>query len=496
MMSKKRSYLMLAGCLCAALAMGAAKPVSAPNVLFIYLDDLGYGDTTCYNADSKIKTPNIDRIAAEGLRFTDAHTAASICGPSRYGLMSGRYPWRRGKGGRGNGPKFRDLFFEKGCSTVATVLKGAGYNTAQIGKWGIRHNYSDAVKEGKEPGFKDSYDFPNKRLLGSQAVGFDYSWCMTHLFAKNNGKNINQYTKHQMENGLPVDPEMKLSDPYQWLPGSATKVIEYLETYAGERTYAPFGIDNSKPFFIYYDPPAPHEPIIPNDEFKGRSEAGDYGDFVVEIDDWVGKILTTLDETGLTKNTIVVFSSDNGPERICYDRITEFDHYSMGELRGAKRDTWEGGHRVPMIVRWPGVTSAGKTTDALVCMTDWFATFAEMTGQKTAGIGGQDSISLLPVLKGLGPSRRTSIIHHSPTAHFALRKDEWLFIDHRTGDSNVEPDSMKKTRGVVAHSCPGELFNLKDDPQETHNLYETHPEKVSSMKALLDSYKKSDSSIH
>ncbi len=475
-----------------ALVLGGYAQTEKPNILFIYLDDLGYGDVTCYNPDSKIHTPNIDRLAKEGMAFTDAHTPAPICGPSRYGLMTGRYPWRRGKGGTDNGDKFRDVFVEKGRTTLASLLKKEGYNTAQIGKWGIRHNYSDAVKPGKEPGHKDSYDFPNKRLLGSQAVGFDYSWCMTHLFPAP-GTDAIGHSKHQLENGLPVDPTLKISDPHSWLPGSAMKVVEYLETYAGKKENPKFGLDRKNPFFIYFDPPSPHTPIVPNKEFLGKSGAGDYGDFVLEIDHYVGKILDALDRLKLSDNTLIVFSSDNGPETYCYERIKSYKHYSMGALRGAKRCAWEGGHRVPFIVRWPGVVKPGQRCDELVGLTDWLATFADISGLELSDNEGEDSVSILPLLKGSTEPVRESIIHHTPSGHFAIRHEDWLFIDYKTGDGNgggrKEPGWLRKERGVLSHRSKAELFNLKDDPQQTTNLYDKHPEKASELKKLLEQFK-------
>lgn len=457
---------------------------SAPNILFIYLDDLGYGDAGCFNADSRIPTPNIDRIAREGVSFTDSHTPAAICGPSRYGLMTGRYPWRRGPGGTGNGAKYQDVFIEKGRETVASLLGRAGYNTGQFGKWGIRHNYSQAVKPGMDPGYAESYDFPDRRLLGAQAVGFDYAWHMTHLFPLEPS-----HCKHQLENGLPVDPDWatQLSDPYRWLPDSAMKIVEYLETYSGERENPNFNQDRDKPFFLYWDPPSPHEPIVPNQEFIGTSGAGKYGDFVVEIDHYIGRMLDALDRLGLSDNTLVVFSSDNGPETSCYQRTRECGHYSMGKLRGVKRDIWEGGHRLPLLVRWPGVTEPGRVSDQLVCMTDWLATFADMTGQQLPANAGEDSVSILPLLRGDDTPARDSVIHHMPQGHFAIRHNDWLYIDYPTGDANnCEPEWFRAERGVVRHEARGELFNLADDLQQTRNLYNDHPEIVKALKARLD----------
>jgi len=455
-----------------------------PNILFVYLDDLGYGDVSCYNPDSKIPTPNIDRLAKEGIVFSDAHTAAAICGPSRYGLMTGRYPWRRGPGGCGNGAKFRDVFIEEDRLTLASLLKKKGYNTAQIGKWGIRHNYADALKPGGKPGHKDAYDFPNKRLLGSQLFGFDYSWCMTHLFPREGATDIDIYNKHQLENGLPVDPTLGFSDPYRWLPDSAMQVVEYIETYAGKRRNPKFGLDRNNPFFIYWDPPSPHEPIVPNTKFLGQSGAGRYGDFVVEIDHYIGKMLDALDRLQLFDSTLVVFSSDNGPENTCYKRIQSHKHYSMGPLRGIKRDAWEGGHRVPLIVRWPGVVKSGQRCDELVCMTDWLSTFAEMTDQKLPIDAGEDSVSIEPLLEGIKKPVRASVVHHRSSGQFAIRHKDWLLVDCKAGGSR-EPDWFRKERGVIPHTLLTELFNLKTDPQQTINLSEKYPEKVKALKLLL-----------
>jgi len=277
-------------------------------------------------------------------------------------------------------------------------------------------------------------------------------------------------------------------------PDSAMKVVEYIETYGGERENPKFRLDREKPFFIYWDPPSPHEPIVPNKAFLGSSGAGKYGDFVVEIDHYVGKMLDTLDRLKLSDKTIVIFSSDNGPESTCYERIKDYGHYSMGSLRGIKRDTWEGGHRLPLLVRWPDVVRAGRHCDQLVCLTDWLATFAEITGQKLPDNAGEDSVSILPLLqdKNITFPLRESVIHHThtPRVHFAIRNKEWLYIDYITGDANAEPEWFRKERGVHAHGFPGELFNLEHDPQQTVNLYGEYPEKVRELKALLCQIKK------
>ncbi len=458
----------------------------SPNILLIYLDDLGYGDVTCYNPESKIPTPNIDQLAKEGISFTNAHTPAPICGPSRYGLLTGRYPWRRGKGGLGNGAKFRDTFIEEGRSTLASLLKQQGYNTAQFGKWGLRHNYSKSVKSGMNPGTKDAYDFPNKRLLGPQLFGFDYSWCLTYLFPAP-GASIISDSKHQFENGLPVDSLLRAKDPYKWLPESAMKVQEYIRTYAGVHNNLNFALDQEKPFFIYWDPPSPHEPIVPNKEFIGKSEAGRYGDFVYEIDYYIGMILNTLDSLDFTKNTLVIFASDNGPESTAYDRINEFNHYSMGNWRGLKRDSWEGGNRVPLIVRWSGVINPNTTDNSLICLTDIYATLSELLEVDLNNNEGEDSFSFLSLLsnKGSGTLKRTPIIYYSTKGNMGIRDGDWVLLETPNGIESREPEWFRKHRGVIEHSQKVELFNLKEDPQQLKNLSLENPEKVEELKNKL-----------
>ena len=451
-----------------------------PHILFIYLDDLGYGDVSFSNVNSKIKTPNIDRLAKQGISFTDAHAAAAICGPSRYGLLTGRYPWRRGKGGSNNGAKFRDTFVEDGRMTLASLLKKKGYNTGQFGKWGLRHDYSKAVLPGKIPGDMDAYDFKNQRLLGSQLVGFDYSWSITYLDKKNSD------IKFQFENGLPVDPSLTPTDPYTWLPQSANKVVEYLETYAGKGTNSKFSIESKQPFFVYWDPPSPHDPIVPNKAFVGKSEAGPYGDFVLEVDHYIGELLRTLERLDLAKDTLVVFASDNGPAKGVYERVETFEHYSMGELRGMKTDILEGGHRVPLTVRWPGQIKAGQTSDALVSLTDWFATLAEMTGQTIPEDAGEDSLSFLSLLKEGRQTTpyRDSLIHNTAKGHFAYRLQNWVFIDDGSPPAS-EPEWFQKRRNVVPNTFSGQLYNLATDPTQSVNLYGKFPERASHMKSLM-----------
>ncbi len=463
-----------------------------PNILFILLDDLGYGDPQCYNPESLIPTPNINRLAKEGMRFTDAHTAAAVCGPSRYGLLTGRYPWRRGQGGAGNGKKFRDVFIEDGRETIASMLKNNGYNTAQMGKWGLRHNYSDAVKVGMKPGSKKAYDFPNKKLEGSQLFGFDYSYTQTYLFPVQGidtipGMDIISDAKMVFENSLPQDPSLKIKNPYDLLPESAENAIDYLESYAAKIENPKFRLDKGKPFFLYWDPVGPHTPYTPLDEFRGKSKVGSYGDYVFEIDHYIGKILDKLEALGLEDNTIVIFTSDNGPDKFTYSRVQNFKHYSMGNWRGIKRDAWEGGNRTPFIIKWPGKVKPNTVNNTQFCLTDMMATFSEIVGSKLPENAGEDSFSILSLFQpDHSKFNRPPIIYHNTKGKMGIRFDNWVYIDAPSGAVDQDPDWFKKERGVIAHHENVELFNLSEDPQQLKNMALENPKKVNQLKQRLD----------
>jgi len=463
-----------------------------PNILFIFLDDMGYGDLQCYNPNSLIPTPNIDRLAKEGMRFTDAHSAAAVCGPSRYGLLTGRYPWRRGKGGVGNGNKFRDVFIEEGRQTIASMLKKNGYNTAQMGKWGLRHNYSDAVKTGMKPGTKEAYDFPNKKLMGPQLFGFDYSWTLTYLFSAPGidtiaGMDATSDAKMVFENSLPQDPELRIKNPYDLLPESAENAIDYIETYAGKKENPKFGLDKSKPFFLYWDPVGPHTPYTPLPEFRGKSKVGDYGDYIVEIDHYIGKMMARLEELELADNTIVIFSSDNGPDKFTYSRVQNYQHYSMGHWRGIKRDAWEGGNRIPFIIKWIGMVKPSTVNDTQFCLTDMMATFTELVGAKLPDNAGEDSFSMLTLLQSdHSKFNRPPIIYHNTEGKMGIRFDDWVYIDAPSGAATEDPDWFKKERGVITHNEKVELFNLSEDPQQLKNLALSNPKKTKQLKQKLD----------
>ncbi len=481
-----------------------AAPASAkPNIVFILADDLGYGDLGCYNKDSKIPTPNLDRLAGEGMRFTDAHAPTSACTPTRYALLTGRYCWRSRLKSQVLGPWGATLI-EPGRLTVAALLKEHGYTTACIGKWHLGWQWP--TKDGQPPSSAtnrlSNVDFTQPIAEGPATRGFDYYF----------GVDIPNYPPYCfIENdrtvGIPSVPEAGLEDwihhpfyhPGPMLPGwKLVNILPELTMHAVK--WVEDSAKGDKPFFLYFTLTSPHSPIVPAPEFHGKSQAGEYGDFVCQSDWTVGQVLDALNRSGVADNTLVIFTSDNGPEVIeinpgAYDRAQRYSHYSMDGLRGAKRDTWEGGHRVPFLARWPGRIEAGAVSDEIICHVDFMATIAALLGAKLPDNAGEDSFSLLPMLLGerfTSPIREATV-HHSATGKFAIRKGGWVLIDSPTGDDNGakgEPEWLKKERGYEAHTQPGELFNVRQDLSERKNLYAEQPEKVQELKALLEKYKR------
>jgi arylsulfatase A len=491
MKMKKRNTVLLAVMsvlsvyICSCFPEEKKQPVRNPNILMIYTDDLGYGDIAAYNSNSKIPTPNIDRLAQEGISFMDAHSPAAICGPSRYSLLTGRYAWRE-PGGTVNPHALVECIIEKGRPTIASILKDNGYNTAQMGKWGLRHDCRAALKDPNLPLDSitpESFDH-SKPIYAANTRGFEYALSLVML---NRNKNRWLFENGFSLNGTEPDPDN--FDWYSCLPTLTNKVMEYLDTYAGVMEDTAFRINRDKPFFIYFDPHVPHGPIVPNEEYLGKSDAGDYGDFVVELDDAVGSILNTLDRHGLTKNTLVIFSSDNGPESWAYERIREHDHYSMYKWRGVKRDIWEGGHRVPFIARWPEKIEQGSISEEPIGLIDMMATISALTNSTLPDNAAEDSYDISPVLLGqeyAGPVREPQI-YHSYDQRFAIRDGEWVFIDAPSGMVSQEPAWFRELRDVQKHDLDVELYNLKNDPQQRINVARKYPEKVVELKAKMES---------
>ena len=377
-MSGRFTLLISALSLCGVIFADEPRP---PNIVIILADDMGYGDCGAYNPASKIKTPHIDQLAKEGIRFIVAHAAASTCTPSRYGLLTGINPVRTGVLNtllaRG------DPIIAEEEKTIANLLKDHGYTTHMIGKWHLGFEMDMAGK-------KKQFDFSKPILGGPVDRGFDSFYGI----AASAGSSPVCYFKDREVPVLPtakgawtqhrgggnsstskvdISPELKMEDIS---PQLCTEALKLIRNYADS--------DSAQPFFLYYALTGPHQPWVPTQAFQGKSGLGDYGDFMMQLDDEVGQVHAALKETGLDKNTLLIFTSDNGPGPYATRLMAESDHAAAGGLRGIKADIWEGGHREPFIVKWPGKTPEGSTSDAVINFTDVFATLAEMLGVDVA----------------------------------------------------------------------------------------------------------------
>jgi arylsulfatase A-like enzyme len=502
---KARSWLLarLACWLCLLAAVNtAAAPLHAPppNIVIILADDLGYGDVGCYNAQSKIPTPHLDRLAAEGMRFTDAHAPDAVCTPSRYGLLTGRYAFRSRLKSGVLGP-WGEPLIEAGRITLPTFLRQHNYATACIGKWHLGWDWP--TTDGRPASSKDglgNVDFTRPIANGPTTRGFDLYF----------GVDVPNYPPYCfIENdrtvgapSLPAPLEKgAINRPGPMLPGwSLTNILPELTLRA--MRYVEAAAQGKRPFFLYFPLTAPHYPIVPTPEFNGRSQAGQYGDFVAQVDGVVGDVLAALARTGLATNTLVVFTSDNGPECVeiypgAYDRIRQYGHWSMDGLRGVKRDTWEGGHRVAFLARWPSHIPSGATSAETICHVDMMATCAALLGTKLPPNVGEDSCNILPALLGKKLRRpiREATVLHGCNGSFAIRQGDWVLIDAPSGDNNGsknrpgEPEWFKQERSYTKNEFPGELYSLRDDLPERRNLYGEKPEVVRRLKALLEKYK-------
>jgi arylsulfatase A-like enzyme len=479
-----------------------------PNIVYILADDMGYGDLGCQNPKSKIPTPNLDRLAAQSVRFTDAHAPTAVCTPTRYAVLTGRYCWRSWLKRGVLGPYGKPVI-EAGRLTVPAMLKSVGYTTACIGKWHLGWEWPTTDSKPAAPAGKKG-TVPEEGAAKKQvAANIDFTKPIaggptTRGFDTYFGTDVPNYPPYCfIENdrtlGIPTIPKPSTMfgnpglmlegwDLVQILPTLTKKAVAYVE--AAAKT-------PDKPFFLYFPLTSPHTPIVPALEFKGKSGAGDFGDWVHQTDWTVGQVLDAIDRSGLAENTLVIFASDNGPEVArevgvgAYERIQKYGHASMGDLRGVKRDAWEGGHRVPFLARWPGKIKPGTTSSEIICHVDFMATLAALLGIRLPDDAGEDSYNILPALLGekLEKPIREATVHHSCNGKFAIRQGDWVFIDAPTGDDNKEPDWFKEERGYKPHNFSGELYDLTQDLSERRNLYAEHPEIVQRLKALLEKYK-------
>jgi arylsulfatase A len=458
-----------AGVLCllaVAVAQGAEEPLTLPNVVIILLDDMGYGDSGCYNPQSRIETPHIDSLARSGMRFTDAHAAGPLCHPSRYGLMTGRYPWRTDVSVWPTKALIRE-----DQATIASVLKQQGYRTAMVGKWhcGFNENGYDKPLPGGPVdcgfdtffGMRASTDIPPYFYIrGNRAVLEPTD----HIEASSSPDWLKYQGEFWREGG--ISPDLKLEEVLPRFTDEALGVI---------RQHAESDEAAVRPLMLYLAYPAPHTPWLPGETFRGKSKAGLYGDFVMQVDAEIGRVLEGLKQSGMERNTLLLFTSDNGP--VWYDgNVAKFGHDAMGPLRGMKADIHEAGHRIPFIVRWPETVEAGSCSSRIICFTDLLATLAELTGYELQPGEGPDSFSFLPVLRGEGKNEtRPPLVLESGFRNVRMiRSGDWKLIDQLGSGGFTKPVRIRPEPG----GPKGQLYNLAEDLGETENLYLKYPEKT------------------
>jgi arylsulfatase A-like enzyme len=495
------------------IALGAALgPLSAaqrPNILLILADDLGYGDVRCYNDQSRVATPNLDRLAREGMRFTDAHSPATVCTPTRYSLMTGQMAFRVPNGGTvfqgAGGPSL----IAPGRLTLPAMLRKRGYATAAVGKWHVGLTFRDEagqpIHSGK-PEEAKRIDFSRRVEGGPLDHGFDRFFgtacCPTTdwIYAFIDGDRVPVPPAGPLDKSkLPKHPYANDCRPGLIAPDFPMEEVdlvflersrEFLEQHVRETL--------GKPFFLYHAAQAVHLPSFAAPPFKGKSGAGPHGDFIHQLDWVVGELIGTLEKLGVADNTLVIFTSDNGPEVDSVIRMrADHGHDGARPWRGIKRDSWEGGHRVPFLVRWPGRVRPGTTSGQLTSLTDVMATLAAISGATLPDNAAEDSFNLLPVLSGeadapIRPYLLTQAF--AGTRTLSIRRGPWKYLDHRGSGGNryennpgLKPFMLPET----APDAPGQLYNLDEDPGETRNLYAERPDMVRELKVLLEQSKAS-----
>ena len=478
---KKLHFLRLV--LAAMLAFSAhaaftARAGAQPNIIIILADDMGYGDVQALNKNSKIPTPNLNRLAKEGMTFTDAHSPSAVCTPTRYGVVTGRYCWRsRLKRGVLNG--YDSHLIDPKRTTVARFMSQSGYHSAVIGKW---HLGMDFAKSG--PG-KNDFDFSKPITNGANDVGFDYSYVIPAsldfppYFYIRNQRAVMLPTMKQEKQGFPAFLRAGEIAPNFIMEGALDHLTEQAVGYLGKRSKL------DQPFFLYFPLTAPHKPVLPHKRFRGKTKLGPYGDFVVQVDWTVGEILKALDNLNLADNTVVFYTSDNGSFMYRYDEdkpghvkdetIQGFRakaHTANGPLRGTKADVWEAGHRVPFFVRWPGKIRPGSKNTQTITHTDFFATCTEIAGKGLPDDAAEDSISLLPLMLGRDwPTPRAPVINHSASGMFAIRDGKWKLVLGNGSGGREQPKGKPFEQ-------PYHLFDLSEDLPERKNVAEQHPDLV------------------
>ena len=477
--------------------VASAAAADKPNIVYILCDDLGYGDVGCFNPEAKIKTPHMDQLAREGMRFTDAHSGSAVCSPTRYGIMTGRYAWRsRLKSGVLGGLSPR--LIEQGRMTVASLLKAQGYHTAAIGKWHLGMDWektgeiSELSIEPREQVFNVDYAKPIRN--GVNSVGFDYYYGISasldmvpYTYIENN--RVTALPTEDREFPLflgrphgfcrkgPTAPGFEVENV---LPDLTNQAIEYIRDRAADAR-------QGRPFFLYLPLASPHTPVAPTKDWQGKSGLNYYADFVMQTDAAIGAVLKALEEQGLARNTLVVMTSDNGcSPQADFPALLAKGHNPSQRLRGNKADIYEGGHRIPFIVRWPGHVTAGSRSDQTICLTDFMRTTADLLGVKLPDNAAEDSVSFLPLLLGTSTAAvREGTVHHSVNGSFAIREGKWklAFCPGSGGWSAPRPGQHDASKLPLV-----QLYDLESDIAEERNVQAEHPQVVARLTRLMEKY--------
>lgn len=486
------SFLLLSISVFSGFAQSNSTQNNYPNIIYILADDLGIGDLSIYNENSKINTPHLDQMGAEGMKFNDAHTSSSVCTPTRYSILTGRYNWRTPLKQFvlwGDSP----MLIKEDRLTVAQVLKDKGYQTANIGKWHLGLNWS--MKDGAQE-FEyfsgihdkldlDSIDYSKPLKKGVLNVGFDYSYAIAASLNMPPYVYLENDKVVQLPNDISV--QKRGSNPYShWIKGAISddfKHEQVLPFFVNKATnYIQEKAKEDKPFFLYIPLPAPHNPIVPIEPWKGKSNINPYADFVIMIDDLMGELFKTIKESGIEENTLIIFTSDNGcASNANFSVLKEKGHNPSYVYSGEKGSYLEGGHRVPFLVKWPAKIKANTVSDAIICTTDFMATCADIVEYNLKDTEAEDSYSMLPLLLQEKGFQREATIHHSKTGIFAIRKGDWkLIVSPNSGlNANGKPEKLEKELPENI------LYNLKLDIEEHVNVAEKYPNKVTELKELL-----------
>ena len=483
-----------------------------PNIIIIYADDLGYGDLSCYNSQAAYETPRLDRMASQGVRFTDAHSPSTICSPSRYGLYSGQQIYRStGRGGGAFEGPGGPSYLKPGTLTVAQMLKEAGYRTGVFGKWHVGLSWFDAQGERLGGGFENSllidYEKSTPLIDGPNRRGFDESFITPncpntdplYVYIENGMVPVPASRRHKRDTLPNPRGKWRWDNDEGWMSPGYDFVNADLLFYEKTKAFVTNHCARTpkQPFFAVLSTQIAHAPVLPAAPFNGATDAGPRGDFVWELDVLVGQVLDLMRDLGIDENTLVLFNSDNGAETVHVDWMRrDHQHDASGGWRGVKRDGWEGGHRVPFIARWPGRIPAGLVSAQMTNTTDIFATLASVIGYELPDDVAVDSYDMLPAMLGAqdeAESIRPHLLTQSFRGEFQIRQGDWKYLDHTgSGGNNYSRGVMKDyALPESAPDAPGQLYNLSTDPGETTNLYFEEAAKRKELQQLLQELKTS-----